>query len=207
MGETEQAASVRARRAERVAEIAGEVGEDAGAGALRGVCEGRLRHGFGGGNRGLAVRVRFADVGTGAEQFGVVLGVLGLAGIGLGQSQQFLQVVAVRDATGRAHPEGLSHHADHGDGPVAGRAVGGEGVVGPAQVHRARLTGDHHTSVGLRRCQRPFDDFVGLHAHRPASRWVLRMLMSRNSADGQPWLTAATWPGWPLPQLKAPPRT
>jgi hypothetical protein len=28
-----------------------------------------------------------------------------------------------------------------------------------------------------------------------------------NSADGQPWLTGATWPGWALPQLKAPPRT
>ena len=27
----------------------------------------------------------------------------------------------------------------------------------------------------------------------------------RTSADGQPWLTGATWPGWPLPQLKAPP--
>ena len=34
---------------------------------------------------------------------------------------------------------------------------------------------------------------------------VFRMRMSRNSADGQPWLTAATWPGWALPQLNAPP--
>ena len=29
----------------------------------------------------------------------------------------------------------------------------------------------------------------------------------RNSAVGQPWLTAATCPGWALPQLNAPPST
>ena len=31
--------------------------------------------------------------------------------------------------------------------------------------------------------------------------------MPRNRAAGQPWLTGATWPGWPLPQLNAPPST
>ena len=36
---------------------------------------------------------------------------------------------------------------------------------------------------------------------------VLRMRTPRNSAGGQPWLTAATWPGWALPQLNAPPST
>ena len=41
----------------------------------------------------------------------------------------------------------------------------------------------------------------------PASSMVLRMLTPRNSALGQPWLTAATWPGWALPQLNAPPST
>ncbi len=30
---------------------------------------------------------------------------------------------------------------------------------------------------------------------------------ARKSAVGQPWLTAATCPGWALPQLKAPPST
>ena len=43
-------------------------------------------------------------------------------------------------------------------------------------------------------------------AHRPDSARVFSTLMPRNSADGQPWLTGATWPGWPLPQLNAPPR-
>ena len=43
-------------------------------------------------------------------------------------------------------------------------------------------------------------------AHRPDSARAFSTLMPRNSADGQPWLTGATWPGWPLPQLKAPPR-
>ena len=41
--------------------------------------------------------------------------------------------------------------------------------------------------------------------YRPASVRVLSTLMPRNSADGQPWLTAATWPGCALPQLNAPP--
>ena len=44
-------------------------------------------------------------------------------------------------------------------------------------------------------------------AHRPPSWTVLRMFTSSNSAVGQPWLTGATWPGWALPQLNAPPST
>ena len=52
----------------------------------------------------------------------------------------------------------------------------------------------------------------------PAVRWssqvsliyfpswtVLSTRTCRNSAAGAPWLTGATWPGWPLPQLNAPP--
>ena len=42
---------------------------------------------------------------------------------------------------------------------------------------------------------------------RPASCAVLRILTPRMSTAGQPWLTGATWPGWPLPQLNAPPST
>ena len=48
---------------------------------------------------------------------------------------------------------------------------------------------------------------LDLVAHRPASAWVLRIRTPRNSVEGQPWLTAATCPGWPLPQLNAPPST
>ena len=53
--------------------------------------------------------------------------------------------------------------------------------------------------------QRDVDDLLRAD-HRPASMRVLSTLTPRNSADGQPWLTAATWPGWALPQLNAPPR-
>ena len=41
----------------------------------------------------------------------------------------------------------------------------------------------------------------------PASSVVLRIRTPRNSEVGQPWLTAATCPGWALPQLNAPPST
>ena len=49
--------------------------------------------------------------------------------------------------------------------------------------------------------ERPLDQLLragaglGGAAHRPPSCTVLRMLTPRNSADGQPWLTGATWPG------------
>ena len=36
---------------------------------------------------------------------------------------------------------------------------------------------------------------------------VLSTRTCRKSAVGAPWLTGATCPGWPLPQLKAPPST
>ncbi len=45
----------------------------------------------------------------------------------------------------------------------------------------------------------------GLAVIRPASSLVLSIRTRRNRALGQPWLTAATCPGWPLPQLNAPP--
>ena len=40
-----------------------------------------------------------------------------------------------------------------------------------------------------------------------ASGVVFRMLTPLKRADGQPCETEATWPGWALPQLKAPPST
>ena len=47
-------------------------------------------------------------------------------------------------------------------------------------------------------------------ASSPGPQWadsslVLRIRTSRNSAAGHPWETGATWPGWALPQLTAPP--
>ena len=51
------------------------------------------------------------------------------------------------------------------------------------------------------------DQLLRLGHHRPPSATVFSTLTPRNSAAGQPCETAATWPGWPLPQLNAPPST
>ena len=49
---------------------------------------------------------------------------------------------------------------------------------------------------------------AGDRAHRDDSARALRHVDAAGTgAEGQPWLTGATWPGWPLPQLKAPPST
>ena len=73
-----------------------------------------------------------------------------------------------------------------------------------------RVADDRDAVVGRRRRERVLDQRLRADAVRaviswPASSVVLRMRTSRNSAVGQPWLTAATWPGWALPQLNAPP--
>ena len=93
---------------------------------------------------------------------------------------------------------------DDGELAGAGHAVGGEGVARPAQVGAGGLLGDHDAVVGSAGRQGALDGFLGIHW--PSST-VLRIRIPRNSAAGQPWLTGATWPGWPLPQLNAPPST
>ena len=73
-----------------------------------------------------------------------------------------------------------------------------------------RCPDDHDAVVGGGRGERVLDQVLGGHGGRhqlPASSFVLRMRTPRKSAVGQPWLTAATWPGCALPQLKAPPST
>ena len=67
------------------------------------------------------------------------------------------------------------------------------------------LLGRGQTPLGL--TLRPSLRVTGRRRHRDDSARALRTLTARNSAEGQPWLTGATWPGWPLPQLKAPPST
>ena len=53
-----------------------------------------------------------------------------------------------------------------------------------------------------------FHEILRRDAHwLPPSAWVFSTLTLRNSADGQPCDTGAIWPGCPLPQLNAPPRT
>ena len=105
---------------------------------------------------------------------------------------------------------------DDGELTGAGHAVGGEGVSRPAQVGAGGLLGDHHAVVGSAGRQGALDGFLRVaHCSPPArlrlAHWpsstVLRIRIPRSSAAGQPWLTGATWPGWPLPQLNAPPST
>jgi len=88
----------------------------------------------------------------------------------------------------------------------AGEAVGGEGVGGPAQVGGA---GDVDQDDARAGCggDGTLGELGGCAAHDEPSAVVLITRTPVNRALGQPWLTAATWPGWPLPQLKAPPST
>ena len=83
-------------------------------------------------------------------------------------------------------------------------------VVREAQLGVARVGHEDRTADAPRRGERGLDDVVGGResrcgvSHRPASARALITLTLRTSADGAPWLTEATWPGWPFPQLKAP---
>ena len=69
------------------------------------------------------------------------------------------------------------------------------------------VLGDDHHAAGQAggRGQRALHHLLGRQprGHRPSSA-VFSTLTPRNRADGQPWLTAATCPGWALPQFIAP---
>ena len=76
---------------------------------------------------------------------------------------------------------------------------------GSAQAANTRDEGDE-TCEYWRYCA--LDGFLwGKPAHDAPSSAVLSMRTPRSSTAGQPWLTGATWPGWPFPQLNAPPST
>ena len=102
----------------------------------------------------------------------------------------------------------LAHNGNHRDAAADRNPVGGHRIARPPQ-RRLDLVGDqHHGLVGAAELGRLFQDEVDdllRGDHRPPSVRVLSTLTPRNNADGQPWLTAATWPGWALPQLNAPP--
>ena len=100
----------------------------------------------------------------------------------------------------------LVEDRDDRDRPRRHLAVGREVVRRPPQVGLGVLAADDDAAVGGRVAEYPLDEV--LHRdHRPPSATVERTLTPRNSALGQPCETAATWPGCPLPQLNAPPRT
>src|ERR1039458_9358170 len=98
---------------------------------------------------------------------------------------------------------------DGDDGELAGarHAVGGERVARPAQVRGRGLLRDHDAWVTAGGVQGPLDGVLGrvpgAHDEAPSSA-VLSIRTPRSRAAGQPWLTGAIWPGWPLPQLNAP---
>src|ERR1019366_4956065 len=112
---------------------------------------------------------------------------------------------------------GPGHHARRGalarapvdDGELAGarHAVGGERVARPAQVRGRGLLRDHDAVIIAGGVQGPLDGVLGrvpgAHDEAPSSA-VLSIRTPRSRAAGQPWLTGAIWPGWPLPQLNAP---
>ncbi len=111
-------------------------------------------------------------------------------------------------------------HASAPVHPVRRRLVQREAHVGVAS-----LLDDDHAAVRLgggRGRDAALDERLGLdhrvtacvrltisspETHRPDSARAFRMRTPLTSTDGQPWDTGATWPGWPLPQLNAPPST
>ena len=79
-------------------------------------------------------------------------------------------------------------------------------LPGPAQVGRGRLVRQHDGLVAAGRGECPLDRLLRLRRHGQApSSVVFSTRTPRISTAGQPWLTGATCPGWPLPQLNAPP--
>ena len=99
---------------------------------------------------------------------------------------------------------------DHRHAPRTANAIGRDRVGGEAHVGLRALFDQDHAAGATRRGKGRLDDSVswfeprGVVAHRPPSVRALSTFTFRTSADGAPWLTGATWPGWPFPQLNAP---
>jgi len=180
-------AVVALRAVEHGAEVARELLEDADRGDGGGIGPGRV-------------------VGGGLGERGGVFGRPGVAGGGLGGRDEHGRVGRFRGThDARRHAALDGHERDHRD--AGGRAVPvrRHGGVGPAQHGLAALADEHHAAVQVRgRLKRTLDAL--LRCHRPSSR-VLSTLTPRKRADGEPWLTAATCPGWAFPQFIAPPST
>ena len=127
-------------------------------------------------------------------------------GLGSGLRDEVLEIVARADhRTGRPRTDparhvGVRHDVDR---LPRGHPVGGQGRVRPPQIRRRGALDDHGPAVGPEQLEGAFHQLLGPHAC--ASRWVLSTLIPSNTATGHPWLTGATWPGWALPQLSAPP--
>ena len=135
----------------------------------------------------------------------------GVGGV-LGGGDQIRDRIGVDDTgTSRAQMGGVTapHDCDDRGRAAGGDTVGGHRIAGPAQRGLRTVGDDHDGLVAARRSrggvQCEFDDLLRRDHARPDSSRVLSTFTPRNSAEGHPWLTAATWPGWALPQLNAPP--
>ena len=195
----------RLARPEGRAELLGEPGEHGGRGVLGALVPVRV-----GRAGGLGQRRRVAG-GTGPA------GGLHRARDGVGEHRVALRAVGEPrrgghggDARAGAALEGHEH--DHREPPLDGVAVRGHRGVRPPHDGLGDLAdqGDRARVRDLRGRDREgaLDEgraagSAGFRAHDPLP--VLRTLTPRSRADGQPWLTGATWPGWALPQLNAPP--
>ncbi len=193
--EAEQLAARGARPGERLAERGRETGEHLGGGDGGRLGETRVR--------GPAPDQRLRVLGRG----GLARGLLG------GQDERPDLLGGDRGARDHAG-RGALRAVDRGDDrepPPAGHAVGGQRVGRPAQIGGRLLVGDHHGAVRPGQLQCALDGLVGragaAGGHRPDSWVVLRMVMSRNRAEGQPCDTAAVCPGCAFPHMNEPPMT
>ena len=103
----------------------------------------------------------------------------------------------------------LAAERDDADRAPALLTVGRGGVQGVADVDVAAVLDQHDAAVRpecVRRGQGALHQLLR-RSHRPDSSRVLSTRTPRTSTDGQPCETGATCPGWPLPQLNAPPST
>ena len=158
-------------------------------------------------------------VAVSADQIARVLGGRGLGGGLLGLPHDVFDLIRPDPGPGDdADPRRAARapvDRDHGEAARGGDPVGGERVARPAQVRGRVLVGDHDAfparsrpRPGLGRGKRALDGLLGrVRHHALPSSAVLSTRTWRKSAAGAPWLTGATWPGWPLPQLNAPPST
>ena len=153
------------------------------------------------GRRGCVVPV---GCGVAGDQVVAVLGRLRASYGGVGGLDQRGHLLGRRGRA--AHRRGRAvAERDHGDPDVMADAVGGERVVGPAQVGVGLVLHDHD-ALGRRAGLQGVVDEMLRAAHavtsssprastgspEPPSSAVFSTLTPRNSADGQPWLTAAT---------------
>ena len=142
-----------------------------------------------------------------SRQLRLILGRSPVGGRALSLAHHLLDLVGTHPGSGDdAGRRAVGASVDGDDGELAGlcHAVGGQRVARPAQVGAGGLLRYHHAVIAPGGSERALDGFLGRECGHWPSSAVLRIRTPRNRQAGQPWLTGATWPGWPFPQLNAP---